>query len=126
MTEIRKHTEPNDQSSSRSSAKVAYLQQEIRQLQDQVKDLQEVIKINKEAIKIAMNTSSSKSVSGKGKTNLNSNDTAATFNEGSSTPDTKTCVALIEQLQEENVYLLEIISKLIDERNFAQSKVTRY
>ena len=123
MGDLILQTEPVEFQHSKQTTKMGFLHQEIRQLQDQVKDLQEIVKFNKEVIKIALNPTSSRGISAKGKTNINSNETAITFNEGSSTPDTKCNPALLETVQEENAYLLDIITKLIDERNLAQSKV---
>lgn len=122
MTEFILQTDPLEFQNTRQSTKIAFLQQEVQQLQDHIKDLEQVVRINKEALRIATNYQASANTKPKG---INHNDTTASTIENTllSRENQKNLQLLVDQLQEENSKLLEIIEKVKQERNIAQSKV---
>ena len=124
MAEFILQSDPLEFQNSRQSTKIMFLQQELQQLQDHVKDLEGVVRINKEALKIATGQLAPilKGKYSSGPLNDNTN----SINENSSTQEqTKVFQSLVEHLQEENMRLLDIIDKVKQERNIAQSKVKK-
>lgn len=122
MAEFILHTEPLEFQNTRQSTKIGFLQQEVAQLQDHVRDLEQVVRMNKEALKIAT-SQHFQMISKRG----NQNDTTgSTIDSAISQNYSKSLQQLVEQLQEENSKLLDIIEKVKEERNIAQSRVSKH
>ena len=119
MTEFILNADPLEFQNTRQSTKITFLQQEVVQLQDHIKDLEQVVRMNKEALRIA--TSQQFQMISKC---VNQNDTTgSTMDSAISQNYSKNLQQLVEQLQEENLKLLDILEKVKEERNIAQSRV---
>lgn len=119
MAEFILNSDPLEFQNTRQSTKITFLQQEVVQLQDHVKDLEQVVRINKEALKIAT-SQQFQMISKRGSQN---DTTGSTMDSAISQNYSKNLQQLVEQLQEENLKLLEIVQKVKEERNIAQSRV---
>lgn len=119
MSEFILQADPLEFQNSRQSTKIMFLQQELHQLQDHVKDLEQIVRINKEALRIASFPPTQTTVN-KNKP-VSTSEISTTTTENSS--NVKMLQTLVQYLQEENIRLLNIIEKVKQERNIAQSKV---